>query len=579
MDKWTKARLLPLPYLMMLNVRLAARENQANEQLQSTSTWHEACDRFVLSSCRLMSHPLYFTRVSVLCVFLLAVPCGWSQCRAGDPVGHFEGSATSSQAGKLDISLNLLCVGGHYAGTLNTPVGTYTVIGGTHKDGALRLQFSQEGVTSVVVEVKSVGNTLQGTFTSGDDAGPVELQRTGDALPLTASEGSLSLTPQQWRDDLAFLTRELPKRHPDPFAHTPKDKFEAAAADLDGKIDHLNADQVYIGLDQLANLIGDAHTYVEFPDDNANLPLDVRRFGSETRVVAVASGYEQALGSRVVAIGAVSIAQARDLAATITPIAETEPLKEARIDGFLTTGMALHGLGITPDRSSAIYTLVTDDGKQSIVTFNALAPKAEPKWVHVVAQLPLSEQHVNGSAACTYLSAARTLYCNVHQIRDLAAPSREMFDILKRERPDKLVIDLRNNGGGDYNVGLKYLIEPLRKESKINQRGHLFVLIGANTFSAAMSNAAQFRTMTNAMLVGQPIGEKPNSYQEPRQFALPNSHLVVRYSTRFYKFVEGQDNVVAPDKAITPTWEDYKNGDDVVLEWVLAFKDSQHNGG
>src|ERR1700693_5101142 len=25
-----------------------------------------------------------------------------------------------------------------------------------------------------------------------------------------------------------------------------------------------------------------------------------------------------------------------------------------------------------------------------------------------------------GSAACTYLSAARTVYCNVHQIRDLA---------------------------------------------------------------------------------------------------------------------------------------------------------------
>ena len=154
-----------------------------------------------------------------------------------------------------------------------------------------------------------------------------------------------------------------------------------------------------------------------------------------------------------------------------------------------------------------------------------------------------------------------------------------MSDILKRERPDKLVIDLRHNNGGDYNVGLKYLIELLRKNNKINQRGHLFVLIGADTFSAAMSNAAQFRAMTNAMLVGQPIGERPNSYQEPRQFRLPNSHLVVRYSTRYYKFVEGRDNVVAPDKEIAPTWEDYKSGHDVVLDWVLAFKDSQHNGG
>src|SRR5205823_7059198 len=133
-----------------------------------------------------------------------------------------------------------------------------------------------------------------------------------------------------------------------------------------------------------------------------------------------------------------------------------------------------------------------------------------------------------------------------------------------KQKAEKLIIDLRQNSGGDYKEGLQYLIEPIAAMRAINRKGHLFVLIGANTFSAAMSNAAQFRTHTRALLVGQPIGERPNSYQEPRQFTLPNSHLVVHYSTRYYKFVEGQDNVVTPDKVITPTWEDYKNGHDVV---------------
>jgi uncharacterized protein YndB with AHSA1/START domain len=72
--------------------------------------------------------------------------------------------------------------------------------------------------------------------------------------------------------------------------------------------------------------------------------------------------------------------------------------------------------------------------------------------------------------------------------------------------------------------------------------------------------------------VGEAIGEKPNSYQEPREFTLPNSRFVVRYSTRFYKSVEGTVNLVAPDKEIVPTWDEYKNGRDPVLEWVLAFK-------
>jgi len=509
--------------------------------------------------------------VSAICMHLLAGTSIWAQCKPGDPVGRFEGSATSAQAGKLDVSLNLLCANGHYAGELNAPMGAYKVIAGSFEAGSLRLQLDLNG-DNITVEAKAIGDGLQGTFASGDDKGPVELQRKGEALPVTTSEDKLSLAPRQWKEGLDYLAKELPKRHPDAFANTSKDKFEAAVVELAGKIDHLNSDEIYIGFDRLANLIGDAHTYVEFPRDNANLPLDIRRFGDEWRVVVVAPGYEQALGTRVIAIQNMPLAQARELAATITPIAETASLKAVRVDGFLTTGMALHGLGIVPDRNSARYTLATDDGKQVVVDFNAPPVGPEPKWVHVAAQLPLSEQDVNGSAACTYLHDARTLYCNVRWIRDLIGPAKEMFETLKREHPDKLVIDLRQNGGGDYNVGLKHLIEPLQKEKNINRRGHLFVLIGPNTFSAAMSNAAQFRSMTEATLVGQTIGERPNSYQEVKQFTLPNSHFVVHYSTRYYKFVDGPENVVAPDKEVTRTWEDYKNGRDAVLEWVLATK-------
>jgi hypothetical protein len=76
----------------------------------------------------------------------------------------------------------------------------------------------------------------------------------------------------------AYFTKELPKRHANAFAYTSKDRFEPAAAQVEREIDHLNSDEVYMRLDHLANLIGDAHTYVEFPDDNANLPLDFTCF-------------------------------------------------------------------------------------------------------------------------------------------------------------------------------------------------------------------------------------------------------------------------------------------------------------
>jgi hypothetical protein len=84
-----------------------------------------------------------------------------------------------------------------------------------------------------------------------------------------------------------------------------------------------------------------------------------------------------------------------------------------------------------------------------------------------------------------------------------------------------------------------------------------------------MSNAAQFHDRTKALLVGQPIGEKPNSYQEAREMVLPNSHWTVRCSIKFYKFTKSSENLIRPDKEIPETWDDYNSGRDPVLDWVL----------
>jgi hypothetical protein len=137
------------------------------------------------------------------------------------------------------------------------------------------------------------------------------------------------------------------------------------------------------------------------------------------------------------------------------------------------------------------------------------------------------------------------------------------------------VIDVRQNGGGDYTEGLRHLVRPIKNMQDINKKGHLFILIGPNTFSAAMSNSAHFRYQTAALLVGQPIGEKPNSYQESRRMTLPNSRLVVRYSVRFYKFVENGENLIRPDQEIVPTWDGFKAGRDPVLDWVLKYQSQQ----
>ena len=105
----------------------------------------------------------------------------------------------------------------------------------------------------------------------------------------------------------------------------------------------------------------------------------------------MASGYERALGARIVAIGNTPLAKAQELASTATPVAETTGLRDLRVDYLLSIGMMLHGLGITPTRDAATFVLAGEDGRQFSVDFKALVPGEKPNWVYAASPLPLAE--------------------------------------------------------------------------------------------------------------------------------------------------------------------------------------------
>jgi hypothetical protein len=70
--------------------------------------------------------------------------------------------------------------------------------------------------------------------------------------------------------------------------------------------------------------------------------------------------------------------------------------------------------------------------------------------------------------------------------------------------------------------------------------------------------------------VGEPTGGRPTAYGEDRSFTLPNSHLVVSVSTRYYRLVQENTASLLPDQEIDLSWPNFLVGRDPVLEWVLA---------
>ncbi|WP_299587415.1 S41 family peptidase [uncultured Microbulbifer sp.] len=140
---------------------------------------------------------------------------------------------------------------------------------------------------------------------------------------------------------------------------------------------------------------------------------------------------------------------------------------------------------------------------------------------------------------------------------------------LKKNAIKNLIVDFRDNGGGDFFVGLTLAWKLVLVDS-IDWDHGVYTLIGGRTFSASMSNAAQYRQILNAKLVGEPTGGNPVGYQDMDQFSLPNSDWVITYSKRNYRFQETYTEGVQPDVLIKQDWQSYKKGIDRPLEWILG---------
>jgi len=130
--------------------------------------------------------------------------------------GYFEGSVTSKEAGELKVSLNLSCVESRYSGELSTPVGKFAIVGGSLDKNNLELKFAAGNDTGTI-QAEVNGTKLSGHFTMGDDFGPVDLLRLGDAKTTGYDRPTLALTPAQWREDLHYFATELPKQHANAF--------------------------------------------------------------------------------------------------------------------------------------------------------------------------------------------------------------------------------------------------------------------------------------------------------------------------------------------------------------------------
>ncbi|MCM1988753.1 S41 family peptidase [Oceanirhabdus seepicola] len=235
----------------------------------------------------------------------------------------------------------------------------------------------------------------------------------------------------------------------------------------------------------------------------------------------------------------------------------------------------LHGLNLLENTESAIFTFKDCEGNLVNIDIKSQAMEENTEWViNDNKEMPLYRKNSDQNYWYEYLHDSKTLYfkynvCYEMEDKPIDEFRIELFDVLNENQAEKFVIDLRNNFGGDEQYLRSFIDRIFVVEKQMNEADKLFVIIGRDTISSGLQGAIYAKKNTNATLVGEGTGGKPNHYGETKRFSLENSNITVAYSSNYYKLIEDDLDSLNPDINVEVTIKDYMENRDPVLERIL----------
>jgi len=384
--------------------------------------------------------------------------------------------------------------------------------------------------------------------------------------------GISDIEVKSWKADLVFYSQKLPEKHIDLFHTISKQSFNEEVRLLKSSLTSLTNNQVLVELMKLTHKIGDGHT--SFPLWGANLhsfPMQLKMLKGKLYVIKTTKNFKHLLGAKLEAINGINTEEIYRLFSQLTPFSENKYSTQVRAAQYIPKAELLNGLGIINDKFQARFTFTI--GKELFE--QQLEPYSSNKYTASLNYQNNSifsiEEKLNENLWFGSLSDKKVVYFKFRRytsISKMESLGEDLLSFINENKSEKLIIDLRDNYGGDFFVGLK-LAQLLVLADSIDWKSGVYVLIDNVTFSAAMSNAAQFSQLLNAKLIGEPTGAKPSGYQDMGQFILPNSNLEVTYSKRLYHFTSESKDALYPDVNIGVSIDDYISKKDPQLKWIL----------
>jgi hypothetical protein len=328
---------------------------------------------------------------------------------------------------------------------------------------------------------------------------------TGIIMIVLAFQGSAAQNlPQNddsitaWREDLTYLYDQMQAIHPNLYWRYDETIFQAAFDDLYETIPTLSDEQIQVELIRFVSLV-DGHSYIFAFQDAISFtayPLRFYRFGDDMVVVDADPANAEAIGSRLISINGTDT---DSLYAALAPLAWND--NPANVDLMITfyyvIPEVLHALGIVEDMTTPEYVFERPDGSQFILTPQPQSGADYINWnednIFGFPERPNAlylQRHRSENFWYTFLEDSGTLYVQFNAVLSRDADgetlrdfSRELETFITENETsiECVVLDMRNNGGGD-NTTYRPLLNLFTENEIINRPNRFFTLIGRNTY-------------------------------------------------------------------------------------------------
>jgi hypothetical protein len=412
-----------------------------------------------------------------------------------------------------------------------------------------------------------------------------------------ASAGPDKSEVEGWRADLHLLAEEMPKRHRNLFHAMTREQFEDAVKRLDERLPTLSRDEFVIEMARIVAMTGDGHTsladflYAPGRLSFHSYPFTLYSYKDGLFVQSADKEYASIVGARLLRVGNMTAEQAF---AAVRPLIFHDQNNEMGIRYFapllLVTPEILRATGVIGKTEEARFVFERGGQQTTITPKQIMRPNWEgngsnffklPGWIDArdaAAQpVPLWLKDVENLYWFEYMEDSRTVYvqyngvANKEKGESVADFAKRLFAFVESHPVDRLILDLRNNGGGNNFLNKPLLLGLIK--SKVDERGKFFTIIGRRTFSAAQNFVNELEKYTSTIFVGEPTAENVNFYGDTTRIVLPNSKLVVRPSTLWWQNMDPRDKRqwTGPQVAAELTSEDYRTNNDPALKAIFGY--------